>query len=247
MKKSDAQSNAILEIQSEVFDSLYSLCKYLGMHDLNEHTHGDVIDLLESNYERKMIVLPRGTLKTSLGVVGYAIWRIIRDPDIRILLESETYKNAKNLLREIKAHLTSPHMTELFGDPVGSVWKESEITVGWRTRNRKEATITVGSPGVIAVGQHYDLIINDDMNSQNNTNTKDNRDKIVDHYKRNIAILDPGEEYVIIGTRYHEEDLIGHILTHEVEGGLEIAKGSSTHKFQKTTGLMQGSKIKGNE
>ena len=208
------------------------------MEDVNEETHGEMIDILEAPGERKLIVMPRGSLKTSVGVVAYAIWRIIRDPDIRILLESETYKNAKNLLREIKAHLTSPAMVELFGDPVGSVWKESEITVAWRKRNRKEATVSVGSPGVISVGQHFDTIINDDMNSQNNTNTKENREKIIEHYKRNIAILDPGEEYVVIGTRYHEEDLIGHILKNEVEGGEEVSKASYSHAFENRPTLL---------
>ncbi len=86
----------------------------------------------------------------------------------------------------------------------------------------KEASITAAGIGTTKVGQHYDVIIGDDYNSQNNTNSPDNAKKVIDHYRYNISILEPEGLYVIIGTRYSELDLIGHIIANEIEtpGGI---------------------------
>ena len=54
------------------------------------------------------------------------------------------------------------------------------------------------------------------MNSPQNSNTPENREKVIDHYKYYQSILDPGGEVVIVGTRYHEQDLIGHVLQNEI-------------------------------
>lgn len=127
------------------------------------------------------------------------------------------YTNSKNLLREIKTHLESERLTNLFGPfKTDSNWNEGEITVRQRTKNLKEATITAGGVETTKVGQHYDLIIFDDMNSDKNSNTQEGREKIINHYKMSTAILDPGGTIVVIGTRYAHNDLIGHILENEM-------------------------------
>lgn len=188
----------------------------LGFKDVNTHTHGEVIDCLESEVNRKLIVVPRGSLKSSLGCVAYPIWRLINDPNLRILIDSELYTNSSTFLREIRSHLSSKIMTLLFGPFRGMVWNDSELIINQRTRARKEASITVGGIGTTKVGQHYDLIIGDDYNSPKNSNTPENAQKVVKHYKYNISILEPTGTYVLIGTRYSEADLIGSILRNEL-------------------------------
>ena len=69
------------------------------------------------------------------------------------------------------------------------------------------------------MGQHYDVIIGDDYNSDKNSANPEQRKKVVDHYRMNLSILEPEGIYVIVGTRYAADDVIGHILTNEVIHG----------------------------
>jgi hypothetical protein len=213
----EARNRIKEEIADEYRSSLYALSTgLLKFNDVNLDTHGDIINCLEANIERKLLCVPRGCLKSSLACVAYPIWRIIRDPDIRILIDSELYTNSCTFLRQIKINLESQLFQTLFGRFRSRVWNESEIIVSQRTKPLKEASITVGGIGTTKVGQHYDLIIGDDYNSPKNSNTPDNAAKVVDHYKYNLSILEPDGEYVVIGTRYSDADLIGYILQHEI-------------------------------
>lgn len=207
---------AILDgLKQENKNSLYTLCKTLGFQDVNHQTHGKIIQALESDSPRKLICVPRGSLKSSIACVAYPIWLLIRNPNIRILLDSQLYTNSKNFIREIRAHLESPRMKALYGDWKSETWNEGELIIKQRTKPLKEPSITAGGIETVKVGQHYDVIIGDDYSSWDNCNTQDKAQKVIDHLKYNYSILEPQGTYVIIGTRYADNDIIGHILAHE--------------------------------
>ncbi len=196
----------------------FEFAKYfLGYKDLDWKVHGQFISVFESEAPRKLVVMPRGTFKSTLGSVAYPIWRLLRDPNLTILLDSELYSNSKNFIREIKGHLQSERMSDLFGNMVGPKWDEGEIIVESRSANRKEASITAGGVGTTKVGQHYDLIIGDDYNSPQNSETPEKCQKVIDHVRYNLNILNPAGEYLIIGTRYAERDVIGFFLADILE------------------------------
>ena len=199
--------------------SLFSLCAVgLGYHDVNYRTHGRTIAKLDGKVNpRKLICLPRGCLKSSIACVGFPIWLLINNPNLRILIDSELYTNSKTFLREIRSHLENPRLTEIFGQFRGNPWSESEITILQRTLMKKEASITVGGIGTTKVGQHYDVVIMDDMNSPKNSTTIEQAEKVISHYRYNMSILDPGGTLVLIGTRYAANDLIGHVIANEID------------------------------
>lgn len=206
-------------LREEYRSSLYKTAKdLLGYSDMTLNTHGAMIEALEDEATKnKLIVMPRGTFKSSVSSVAYPIWRLIRNPNLRILIDSEVYSNSKNFLREIRAHLIgNQRLIQLFGEFKTSNWNESEVTIAQRTAIKKEASITCGGIGTIKVGQHYDLIIADDLNSQNNSETVEGRKKVIRHYQMYVGLLDPGGEKVVIGTRYAVDDVIGHILENEI-------------------------------
>lgn len=173
----------------------------------------------QESVKNKLIVMPRGTFKSSVGSVAYPIWRLLRNPNLRILIDSEVYSNSKNFLREIRAHLIgNQKLIGIFGEFKTANWNESELTIAQRTAIKKESSITCGGIGTVKVGQHYDLIIGDDLNSQNNSATQEGREKVITHYRMYTGLLDPGGEKVIIGTRYAVNDAIGHIVENEIGG-----------------------------
>jgi hypothetical protein len=200
-------------IRQAYLNDFFSYSKYLiGYRDMKWKTHGETIEAFESDSKRKIIVLPRGTFKSSIGCVAYPMWRLEQNPDLTILIDSELYTNSRNFLREIKGHYSSSHYMKIFGDRIGDKWGESEIVVRHRQKNIKEASITVGGIGTTKVGQHYDLIIGDDYNSNKNSDSPEKCQKVIDHVRYNLNILNPGGEYVFIGTRYSERDVIGWLL-----------------------------------
>lgn len=235
-----------LDLKAECLENFFFFAKdFLGYKDLEWGVHGQFVNVFESEAPRKLVVMPRGTFKSTLGSVAYPIWRLLRDPDLTILLDSELYSNSKNFIREIKGHLQSERMTNLFGDQIGPKWDEGEIILKSRRANRKEASITAGGLGTTRIGQHYDLIIGDDMNSPANSETPEKCQKVIDHLRYNLNILNPGGEYVILGTRYAELDLIGFLLKeilnekHLAEGKLEryISANDSNTTEQELNGL----------
>lgn len=216
------------DFRAELYtDDLLVLCKHcLGFKDVTFKVHGPIIDILQSESNRKLVVVPRGTLKSSIACVGYPIWRLLRYPNERILIDSDVYTNSKNFVREIRAHLESEKLTELFGKFESGNWNEGELTIKQRGAILKEASITAGGVGTTKVGQHYDVIIGDDYNNNVNSMTIEGRKKIIDHFKYNMSILEPGGTYVITATRYAEDDIPGFIL-HTLLGRKDIHYGVS--------------------
>lgn len=198
-------------------ESLFFFAKHiLGFKDITKRTHGEIIDVLESPSKRKLIVCPRGSLKSSLCCVGAPLWFLLNDPNHRILLDSELFGNSSTFIREIKAHIKSPIFRYLFGNWQGDLWTQSEITVRGRTKNYKEASISSGGIGTTRVGQHHSIIIGDDYNSPNNSNSIENANKVIQHFRYNFSILEPQGTFIVVGTRYSSNDVIGHILdTHD--------------------------------
>lgn len=210
---------ALAHAQAELYrSSLYLTNRFLlDYRDINPKTHKRMIDGLESATTRKLTVMPRGSLKTSLGVAGFAIWLLIRNFNLRILLDSELYSNSKNVLREIRLHLENPKLTRIFGVfETKDCWNEGEIIIRQRSKIYKEASITCSGIGAQKTGQHYDVILADDMNSPANSHTPEGRQKVIDHYRLYTSILDPNGIISVTGTRYSADDLIGFILKNEV-------------------------------
>lgn len=199
--------------------SLYHTARYLlGYSQINLRTHGDIIKVLESESKRKLIVMPRGTFKSSLCSVSYPIWCLLRNPNERILIDSEIYNNSRHFLREIKEHLCTPLITELFGVFRNeSCWNEGEILINQRTAIKKEASVTASGIGATKVGMHFDRILADDLNSNNNSSTIEGRQKVISHWRYSNAICEPEGTMILVGTRYAADDAIGNVLRTEID------------------------------
>ena len=214
----EARRSALVDKIADAYrNDLFLTCQdLLEYRDITRYTHGSIINALEAPTKRKLICVPRGCFKSSIGVVGYSIWSLLRNPNERILIDSEIYENSKNFIREIRAKLELPRMTTLFGNFRSDQWAEGSITVAQRTKILKESSITASGVGAGKTGQHYSIICMDDLNSPKNSQTPEQRQKVINHYKMNTSILEPNGTMVIIGTRYASDDAIGYILENEI-------------------------------
>ena len=188
----------------------------LGYREMTLKTHGPICQVLMAPTKKKLIVVPRGCFKSTICSISYPISLLLNDPNHRILLDSELFTNSSRLLREVKGHLEQKQMIDLYGEFRGEIWNETEIVIKQRTKIYKESSITCSGVGAQKTGQHYSVIIADDLNSIDNSMSDDQREKIINHYRLYISLLDPGGILVIVGTRYSMGDLIGYVLDNEI-------------------------------
>lgn len=176
--------------------------------------HAELCERAQYGPKKQLTLIPRGHLKSTILTIGYSVWRIILDPNIRICIANAKQENAETFLTEIKGHFeNNQKLRILYGDFVGKKWNEGEIVVSRRVRTRKEPTIKVTGVGGSLVSQHYDLIIGDDLINETNITTKDQIEKTKDWWRLAQSLGDGSHtDWRLIGTRYHYDDLYGDII-----------------------------------
>ncbi len=163
--------------------------------------------------KRKLMLVPRAHLKSTLITVGYTLLRIAKDPNVRILIANATYDMACTFITMIKKHLQSNEtFRELYGDMTTNAkrWSENVITVPTSAFTvKKEPTVTAYGIGGNLVSQHYDVIIMDDVVNRDLINTPEQIQKTITFYKDALDLIEPKGEIIICGTRWHQNDLYG--------------------------------------
>jgi predicted phage terminase large subunit-like protein len=208
-QESDLSSKSIYKKGLCLFDPAYFIEEILG-YDCRPH-HEQILSNITNN-RITLDLAPRGFGKSTIGDVGYCIWRISQDRNIRILIVSNTQTQAQAFIREIKNHLEgNEKLIEMFGSFTqdSQKWTESELTVTGRTSPKKESTLTaLGASGAL-ISKHFDIIIGDDLVDFENGRTELQRKKLSEWYRTALLpTLEPrvGEMH-ILGTRYHPSDL----------------------------------------
>lgn len=196
--------------------SLYFLCtKYLGYKDWDK-VHDELEVMLNSPSKRKLILVPRGHLKTAIVTKAYTIQKLLKNPDSRILIANQVWDKAREMLYEIKDYLTTKsELPLLFGNFVSERWNQDELVI--RQRKKALSAPSVGTTGVEAemTSTHYDVIIGDDLQGLQNCQTPEQRQKVKRFYRSLLDLLEPGGELIIVGTRWHQDDLYQEILDNE--------------------------------
>lgn len=172
--------------------------------------------VMDEKTKKKLILVPRGHLKSTLVTVGYSLLRIAQNPETRILIANATYDMACSFLGAIKKHLKDNQtFRNYYGDLATNAekWSENMITVPkWKPfTSKKEATVTAYGMGGNLVSQHYDLIIFDDIVNRDFINTSEQIEKTVLFYKDALDLLEPGGIMLVIGTRWSDEIGRAHV------------------------------------
>jgi len=220
-----ARQDALLK--SEAAKDLFLFDKYiLGVEEGESKVklapfHKELCHFVQDNMKKKKLILvPRGHLKSTLVTVGYSLFRIVNDPTIRILIQNATYQTAADFVREIKSQLAyNETLTRIFGNLAEGAeeWSENRITLKTaKTSSKgKESTVTGWGVETTKTGQHYDLIIHDDLVERENIGTQEQIEKVILRYKDSLDLLEPDGQMIVIGTRWMDGDLYSWILDKE--------------------------------
>ena len=171
---------------------------------------------------RRILALdPRGSFKSSILTVAYAVWRLLYDPYLRILVGSYNQDKAVEFLAEIQDKITCPEVQQLFGDvshgKKGVRWSKNEMQL-WDVAkdcpvpfDKMASVRAIGmETGIASV--HCDIFIGDDLVCDKNVGTEEGLEKPKQFVKFMEPIINPGGEMIIVGTRYHYSDLYGSLI-----------------------------------
>ena len=185
----------------------------LGYKDFNDTLHLDMARHLRKGGKYKLFLVPRDHLKSSIITKGGSMMRMLKNPNIRILIANNTWDNARRFLSSIQAHLINGTiLSQYFGRFDGGQWNQDTITIAQRTMILDAPTISTTGLDKEQTSQHYDLIIADDLVARENSSTKEQRNKVKEYVNSLFALLEPEGELWVVGTRWSEDDAYGDMI-----------------------------------
>ena len=92
------------------------------------------------------------------------------------------------------------------------IWNDDSIVISRRNKPLKEPSITCAGVGRSMTGAHYDFIIADDLVTDTNVTTQEQRDKVYSYITDLLPILEPGGTLVLVFTRWHPDDAYGRLI-----------------------------------
>ena len=216
--------------------------EYLDTQLFNHHLQW--IDVLEGDDPRNLhesqtyikgepefllINTPPEHAKSTTITMNYVTYRICQDPNIRIIIVSQTQEMAKRFLRGVKDRLASENKNYQklqidFGpeggfDAGAAAWTADSIYVSSSSRDSGEKDPTVQALGIGGhiYGSRADLIIMDDCVTGKNAHEYE---KQMDWLQREVynRLSYPGGRILLVGTRLAPIDLYGEIIKDEYYG-----------------------------
>ena len=188
------------------------------------YTRATHIDLLTAALEKAMdtpnyrliITMPprhSKSLHVSENVPAYYLGRY---PDRRIITASHTAELSYTFSRRVRNKILDPR------------WPFDNVTVAgdksavkaWDIAGRLGGYMAVGVGGSPAGHGGNLIIIDDPIGSVAEAESQASRDALWEWYQGTIRDrLEPGGSMIVTATRWHEEDLTGHLLTEMRNGG----------------------------
>jgi hypothetical protein len=168
----------------------------------------------KASEKRILINVPPEHAKSTTITSNYVTWKIVTNPNSRVIIVSKTQSMARKFLGQIKDRLTHPNFTKLhtaFGPNGGyksdaTQWSADMIYLGTgRDSGEKDPTVQALGIGSQIYGARADLIILDDVVM--NANAHEWEKQIEWLQKEVITRLGRHGKLLIVGTRVAPIDL----------------------------------------
>lgn len=156
------------------------------------------------------VLAPRGVGKSHIVMV-YVDWLLYRDPDIKIMLVSQSAGRADQMAKYIRQTFENVPWLRHLKPREGQVDAAGKFQVGPAKDSNQPSVVSLGVDGMLE-GNRAHFIIGDDVETDTNTLTLEARDKLDHRVKELRAILYPAKPnqptgIVYVGTYHHEDSL----------------------------------------
>jgi hypothetical protein len=219
----DHSENVRQSLRFQAQRSTYVMGKAIvGFEDLVPHVHGDMCRWIERPSRRKLGLVPRDHLKTSIWTIADTVRRIAVDCNTRMLIGNETATNSAHFLRRIQAVFERSQIfrwlfPEIIPDTAKTKWNEQEMLIP-RTQDFPESTVEAMGVGGAVVSRHYTHIKLDDLVGKEASESVDVMKKTIDWYLYTESLLvRPTDPIDVYGTTWTFKDLYSWIQEHELD------------------------------
>ena len=164
---------------------------------------------------RILLNIPPNHAKSITVTVDYVTYKIVNNPNFRVLIVSQTQRLAADFLYAIKQRLTHPMYEELqqaYAAGVGfntktASWQATRVTFGDELRESSEKDPNLEAVGIGGqiYGKRADMIIIDDAVTLSNANDFERQIKWLTQDVR--SRLNPTGKLIVVGTRVSAVDL----------------------------------------
>jgi hypothetical protein len=161
--------------------------------------------------QRDVITTPPRTGKSQLMVIWTAVWALMRDPDMLIVVAAYADDLAQEHSRKARRIIQEHH--EFLGLRVAS----DKSAVGrWTVEGRRGGMLAAGIlSGITGMGADL-LLVDDPVKNMQEADSAAYRRRVVAEFRSTLMTrLHPGGSAVVIQTRWHELDLAGVLLGEE--------------------------------
>lgn len=200
-----------------------------SLHEYLARKIQDVFD--DACSPRQAYSVPPQHGKSRLLAVRTTAWLMGRKPGIAVALTGFSHDLLKGFLREIKAIMETPAYRRIFPgiEPVFGLDTASEVEFS------NGSTIVCKSAGSKLTGRRVDWLVVDDAHAgRAEAESALQRRRVIEWYFADcVTRLSNGAKVLIIGTRWHPNDLIGHLTSPDFVAQLQ-AEGQGHLAFSVT-------------
>jgi hypothetical protein len=167
-------------------------------------------------------LLPRGHAKTT--EIIHLVARLIgeRRGRVKVIIATEADAAAVRRSLAVRRIVESPAFAQVFpwanAGVAGKTWSEATWTVrGAEAYVDKDATLRAGSLLSLKPGPRADMLVCDDLVGPDESTNRTQRAKALDRYLAVIEpMLTPDAWVLVVGTRWHEDDLYAALMARGV-------------------------------
>lgn len=173
------------------------------------------VEDVENGISRKITVsMPPRSGKSHLSSEFFPVWLLHKHPDWKIGLISHSPSLATSWGRSVR------RVIEEYGAQLGiELAKDAGAVSDWET-TKGGGIISRSAPGQSITGYGFKiLLIDDPVKNFATAHSEDARNKLWQWWTGDaFTRLEPPSLTVVVGTRWHEDDMIGRLLSKEHEG-----------------------------
>lgn len=194
------------KIRSDFKVFVYYIHQHLGLPDPTP-VQLNMTDYLQHGPKRSIIQAFRGVGKSHL-TAGYVVWRLLKDPETKILVVSASKERADAFSTFCQRLIWELEGLEYLKPRSEQRQSKISFDVGPSTASQSPSVKSVGITSQIT-GSRADLIVADDIEVLNNSGTQQMRDKLAETIKEFDAVLKPlpTSRVVFLGTPQTEDSL----------------------------------------
>ncbi len=161
--------------------------------------------------ERKMIEAMRGVGKSWIAA-AYAVWRLYHNRALNILVVSGSKAKADQFTTFALRLLTEMPMLQHLRPREGQRSSMTGFDVAGAPPAQTQSVVSLGITSQMT-GNRADIIIPDDIETPNNSDTQGQREKIAERIKEFEDIIKPGGEILFLGTPQTEDSIYKRLPT----------------------------------